>query len=80
MKTFKGYMFTKLDNIGSKSEGPKYFLQLLEKPYDEVVVAKRVELWQEDPMLHQFLGKKVTIEGEIIDKKIKYQKVKLNTM
>jgi len=68
METITGYLFSKLMNIGSKSEGPQYFLQQIN--FDkgefekEVVVIKQVELWQEDSQLQVFLGKKVEIEGE----------------
>lgn len=65
---FHGYLFAKLANIGTKSEGPEYYLQLPD--YTELVVQKQVELWQNDPKLHPFLGVWVwvlgTLEGEAI--------------
>lgn len=73
MEIFDGYLFSKLDCIGSRSEGPKYFLQYLD--YKEDVVVKRVHLWEEDPDLHKFLNKKVTIEGRLSVKGIFYDKI-----
>lgn len=73
MERFDGYMFSKLDNIGSKSEGPKYFLQHFD--YSESVVEKQVNLWQEDPNLHKYLNTKVTIEGKLSSGGIMYDKI-----
>ena len=73
MERFDGYLFSKLDNIWSKSEGPKYFLQQFD--YKEIVVIKQVHLWEEDPNLHKFLGKKVTIEGKLSYSGIVYEKI-----
>ena len=63
MEIFDGYLFSKLDCIGSRSEGPKYFLQYFD--YKENVVIKQAHLWEEDPNLHRYLNKKVTIEGKL---------------
>ena len=73
METFDGYLFSKLDNIWSKNEGPKYFLQQFD--YKEIVVIKQVHPWEEDPNLHKFLDKKVTIEGELSYSGIVYEKI-----
>lgn len=73
MKKFDGYLFSKLDKTGSKSEGPVYILQQWD--YTEIPVVKKVELWKEDPKLHEFLGKKVTIEGVLREKEIHYEKI-----
>ncbi|MDD3592644.1 MAG: hypothetical protein PHO65_08385 [Sulfurovum sp.] len=73
MEKFDGYLFSKLDNIGSKSEGPKYFLQYFDG--NESVVEKKVELFQEDPILHKFLNKKVTIIGKLSHDGIMYDKI-----
>ncbi len=73
MEIFDGYLFSKLDCIGSKSEGPKYFLQYFD--YKEDVVMKQVHLWEEDPDLHRFLNRKVTIEGKLSSSGIFYDKI-----
>lgn len=70
MEIFDGYLFAKLDCIGSKSEGPKYFLQHFD--YKQDVVIKQVHLWEEDPGLHRFLNKKVMIEGTLSSSGIVY--------
>ncbi len=73
MERFEGYLFSKLDCIGSKSEGPKYFLQSFD--YKENVVEKKAPLWQEDPELHRFLNKKVAIAGAYTSSGIIYEKI-----
>lgn len=73
MEIFDGYLFSKLDCIGSKSEGPKYFLQYFN--YLEDVVEKQAHLWEEDPNLHQYLNKKVTIEGKLSSGGIMYDAI-----
>ena len=62
MSNFEGYLFSKLDAIGSRSEGPLYYLQLADST--ELLVANNVGPWQEDPGLHKYVGKKVTITGK----------------
>lgn len=74
MKKYNGYLFSKLDNIGSKSEGTKYFLQHFD--YKEFVVIKQVNLWETDPNLHKFLNKKVSIEGQLTPDGIVYENLK----
>lgn len=63
---FEGYLFSKLHAIGSKSEGPSYFLQLTAPETDgkEVAVHKKTQLWMIDPVLHGCLGRKVTLRGK----------------
>lgn len=73
MKKFDGYLFSKLDKIGSRSEGPVYILQQWDSK--EISVVKKVELWKKDTVLHKYLGKKVTIEGVLREKKIHYEKI-----
>lgn len=74
LERFDGYLFSKLHLIGSKSEGPTYCLQQFD--YKEIVVKKQVYLWQEDPTLHKFLAKKVTVEGEIKSSQIEYKSIR----
>ena len=73
MALFDGYLFSKLALIGTKSEGPAYFLQQWD--YREIPVDKRSFPWMPDPELHPFLNKKVTISGEIGEEGIHYHKV-----
>lgn len=73
MARFDGYLFAKLHLIGTRSEGPIYFLQSWD--YSENPVIKKTMPWQEDPELHMFLGKKVTLEGTFSEEGIRYRKI-----
>ena len=73
MATFHGYLFSKLTAIGSKSEGPQYYLQ--QPDYHELVVRKQVQLWQKDPRLHPHLDSKVVIEGNLTSTGIVYTSI-----
>ena len=44
MNEFHGFIFSKLHLIGSKSEGPNYFLQQFD--YSELPLAKQAQLWR----------------------------------
>jgi hypothetical protein len=74
MAIFNGYLFSKLQGIGTKCEGPVYCLQQWD--YYEMVIFKKTLPWQEDPELHKFLDKKVTIEGSLQFNMISYEKIR----
>jgi hypothetical protein len=79
--TFKGYLFAVLAAVGTRSEGPVYFLQEMKtykdlKDIHVIRIKKKTNMWQEDPGLHPFLGKKVVIEGTITDDELDYTSVK----
>ena len=63
LKLFEGYLFAKLQALGSKSEGPGYFLQFMDGK--EIPIAKKAMLWMNDPVLHPCLGQKVALAGAI---------------
>jgi len=73
MQRFDGYLFAKLLLIGSYSEGPGYILQQWD--YKELPVIKKVYPWEEDPELHKFLAKKVTIMGKMMEEGIEYKEI-----
>lgn len=73
MDTINGYLFAKLSNIGTRSEGSEYYLQ--KQDYQEMPVIKQVNLWENDPALHPLLGQKVVISGQQSDEGIAYQRV-----
>ncbi len=73
MKTIEGYLFPKLAAIGSKSEGPAYFLQTWDKK--ELTVEKKTHPWEEDAALHRFIARKVKIQGESAGGTIKYDSI-----
>jgi len=73
MALFEGYLFSKLMNIGSKSQGPQYYLQ--EKDYSETIVNKKCQPWQIDKQLHKNLDSWVSIDGKLYDNKIEYNNI-----
>jgi hypothetical protein len=78
MKTFHGYLFSKLYRIGSKSEGPEYFLQQWDDAgkTTDTPIQKKGGLWEKDPVLHKYLAQKVTISGTLKEKIIQYEEIK----
>ncbi len=71
-REIKGILISKLQAIGTKSQGPSYFLQPIDDYADrwnEILIRKKTHLWQVDPELDKFVGKKVIIFGEIIETK-----------
>ena len=67
-----GILIVKIIGKGSRSEGPEYWIQPLDdykNRWDEILVRKKTMMWQEDPNLHGFIGKKVLIHGEVIETK-----------
>ena len=77
MSEFPGFLYSQLRRIGSKSEGPEYFLQDFLHGEDNMVfeVGKEVDLWQEDPRLQPYLGQRVSLQGEFVDDKLSYKSV-----
>ena len=70
MNKIIGILRSKLEGIGTKSEGPSYFIEPLDDygtRWATVLVRKETMMWQEDPKLHPFIDKKVEILGEIIE-------------
>lgn len=70
MAKFDGYLFSKLSAIGSRSEGPAYYLQFFDAT--EVAVIKKTQAWEADPELHPLLATKVTLSGKLQVGKIRY--------
>ena len=72
MDEITGILCAKIVGVGTKSEGPEYYI----KPLDDylnrwsiILVRKKTHLWQNDPVLHKHIDKKVLILGEIIETK-----------
>ena len=63
MSEFNGFIFSKLHLIGSRSEGPTYYLQQFD--YSEFPIKKQAKLWEQDPNLQKKLGTKVAVDGEL---------------
>jgi len=70
-------VFSKMSRIGTRSEGPEYFIKL-ETPNEfgqaELPIRKEVHLWQEDPVLQRYVGQEVQLKGEpIYTKHVKFE-------
>ncbi len=77
MEKFNGFIFAKLAQIGTRYEGPEYFLQIFEKEKNttEIPIRKKSQLWEIDHQLHQFLAQKVAIKGQLKNKSIIYEEI-----
>lgn len=67
LKTYVGIIKSKIERIGTRSEGLEYYIKL-ENPNEfgqtELLIRKKVHLWENDPVLQKYLGKKVLLIGE----------------
>lgn len=75
MEKFTGFIYSRLERIKSKSQGPEYFLQIGEKIGTDIPIQKNTHLWEVDPELQQHLACIVAINGEIVDKKLAYKTI-----
>ena len=69
--SISGNLISRVDAVGSLSEGPIYFL-LPEgkfKKWHEIPVRKKTMRWMKDGILHDLVGEIITINGEIIETK-----------
>lgn len=72
---FNGFLYSKLQNVGTRSEGPGYFLQTFDGR--DLAIKKHGMLWQHDRTLDVHLGTKVTIHGDFWGRNmIAYRSVK----
>ena len=72
MDEITGILSVEIVGKGSMSEGPEYYLQPLDdyaSRWSKILVRKQAHLWENDRVLHQFIGKKVVILGKIIETK-----------
>lgn len=70
MGEIRGVLFATIEGIGTRSEGPTYYIKPLDNYKDrwsEILVRKKTHMWEKDPELHKFLDKKVLITGDIIE-------------
>lgn len=73
MKQYEGYLLAKLAAIGTKSEGPAYFLQ--QKDNSELSIKKVADAWKPDSVLHQFIARKVVLSGDMQGNQLHYEKI-----
>jgi hypothetical protein len=72
MDEITGILYSKTAQVGTLSEGLNYFIKPLDdyaNRWSEILVRKKTHLWENDPVLHKFIDKKVLILGEIIETK-----------
>jgi len=70
---FTGYLYARLENLGSKSEGPAYYLQTERE--GDLKVNKKVHPWEVDPALHAHLGERVRLFGGRAGDGIDYERI-----
>jgi predicted HAD superfamily phosphohydrolase YqeG len=70
-----GFLSSKLERIGKRSEGPAYYLQQFD--YQEINIVKKAERGKKEPTLQQYLGRKITVTGRVEGKRLNYEKVGL---
>lgn len=66
-----GKLISRLSGVGTKSEGPIYFICPTDKyeKWKEIQIWTKVMRWMKDPVLHELIGKQVTVKGEITETK-----------
>lgn len=66
-----GTLISRQTNIGSRSEGPQYFICPTDnyKRWREIPIQKKILRWMPDPVLHKFIGEMVILSGEITETK-----------
>ena len=72
MDEIRGIISSEIVGKGTRSEGPKYYLQPIDdyaNSWSKILVRKQAHLWENDPVLHKFIDKKVVILGKIIETK-----------
>lgn len=72
MDEIRGILFSEIVGKGTKSEGPKYYIKPIDdyaNRWSSILVRKKTHLWENDPVLHNYIDKTVLILGEIIETK-----------
>ena len=66
-----GKIISNEQGVGTLSAGPEYHLIAVGKyaHWGKITLRKKSMLWQPDPVLHNFIGKRVEIYAEIIETK-----------
>lgn len=74
IETYTGHLFSRTERIGTRSEGPEYYLRL--ENGREIHVIKKAELWEKDPELQKMIDRKVWISGNLMDGELIYKEIK----
>ncbi|MBN1574039.1 MAG: hypothetical protein JW984_12655 [Deltaproteobacteria bacterium] len=72
--TYVGFLFSRIERVGTKSEGPEYYLRT--DGGEEIHLFKNATLWREDPVLQGYVNKRVSISGDLYEKELFYKEVK----
>ena len=72
--TITGLLYSLIERVGTKSEGPEYYLRMDDGA--EIHVFKKANLWQEDPALQEHTNKRVSVSGDLYEKELYYKEVK----
>ncbi len=75
MEKVKGFIYSRLERIGDRSQGPEYFLQTGKNVADDIPIRKNAEPWKTDPELQNHLAYIVIMEGDIVDAKLVYKSI-----
>lgn len=70
---YNGFLYEVLDAIGTEDEGPIYFLQQFNGT--DLPILKKATKGREDDTLQALIGKKVTIEGDMLGQSIEYKRI-----
>ena len=65
MPIYRGFLYPRHGRVGTRSEGPDYFLQSYY--HDFLLAHKSRNPWEADETLAQYCSKMVEIEGEIVE-------------
>jgi hypothetical protein len=66
-----GKLIIKMENMGSRSEGPCYFIVPTDDyaKWGEIRIPKPVHRWRSDPILEKYIDQILTVIGEITETK-----------
>ncbi|MCY3413140.1 MAG: hypothetical protein INQ03_15990 [Candidatus Heimdallarchaeota archaeon] len=69
--TIRGTIISRQARVGSRSEGPDYFILPNDeyKTWGEIKIRKKIMKWMKDPVLHNLIGEVVSLTGEIVETK-----------
>ncbi len=73
--TIDGFLYSKLAAINTRSEEPRYFLQLPDHG-KELTIESHARPYHDDPTLHKHLGTKVTMVGEMKGDMLSYSAIR----
>lgn len=73
MATFKGLLYVEHEGVGTKSEGPAYYLQTTKGDF---LLNKKSTPWQPDYHLEFYSRRMVEVGGELAQETIKVENIR----